>query len=402
MLSLSEIFTGAPYTWSSRGPTIDGGIGVHICAPGGAITSVPTFTLRYSQLMNGTSMASPHAAGVICLLLSALAQRKWKHSPYSIRRALENTANFIQGVEVLAQGAGLIQVEKAFDYLVNYKDEDDRDVRFQIQCGSSNSKGIYLRSKNTKCTVKVSVEPHFLDTDNVPAKLKIYYNQRFVLLCDETYVNTPTHLDVSNMPRSFSVTLDVVHLEPGLHYTSIKAFDTTRPEKGPVFTIPITVIQPEEPIEPKFNRSYFDVNFKPNTIKRHYYLVPKMATWAVLKLGAVKNTGRYVIHTMQLVPRQNCKALQTNKTVAVSTELDTLIPFVVKGDVVLEVVIAKYWANVGEAKLDYTISFHGVKPSEPSITMVGANGIHALEVRSLQGEEMAPSLSLKHSVQILK
>lgn len=354
--------------------------------------------------MNGTSMASPHAAGVICLLLSALTQLHIKYSPYSIRRALENTGSFIQGVEIPAQGAGLIQIEKAFEYLVNFKDENDRDVRFQIQCGSANSKGIYLRSKlhNTSHTIKVSVEPHFLDSDKVPAERKIYYNQKFVLTCEESYITYPTHLDVSNMPRSFTVTIDTSYLPVGVHNTFIKAFDTSRPEKGPVFKIPITVIQPEELHEPKYTISYSGVTFKPNTIRRYYYVVPKMATWAVLKLGSDEDTGRYVIHTMQVVPRQHCKVLETNKTVAITSKLDTYIPFTVKEDLVLEVVIAKYWANLGEANLDYTISFHGVKPSENFITILGANGIHSLDVKSLQGEEVAPSLNLKYSVQILK
>ena len=68
--SMREKLPGNCYTWTSRDPCIDGGQGVTVCAPGGAIASVPQFTMSKSQLMNGTSMAAPHVAGSIGKLMS--------------------------------------------------------------------------------------------------------------------------------------------------------------------------------------------------------------------------------------------------------------------------------------------------------------------------------------------
>ena len=67
--AMLERVTERPYTWSSRGPSPDGDVGVDIYAPGAAITSVPQFTIQNAQLMNGTSMASPNCCGCLALVI---------------------------------------------------------------------------------------------------------------------------------------------------------------------------------------------------------------------------------------------------------------------------------------------------------------------------------------------
>jgi tripeptidyl-peptidase-2 len=61
--------------------------------------------------MNGTSMASPNAAGCASLLISGLLAKGIPYTPASVRRALENTATKVEGsTDVFGTG-------KLIDYL---------------------------------------------------------------------------------------------------------------------------------------------------------------------------------------------------------------------------------------------------------------------------------------------
>jgi tripeptidyl-peptidase II len=143
--ALRQKLPGNVYTWTSRDPCIDGGFGVTVCAPGAAIASVPEFTMSKSQLMNGTSMAAPHVSGALALLISGLKQKSIKYTPYSLKSALWNTATRLDYVDPFAQGAGLLNVEKAFDHLTKYHDQPENQLKFGISVGNSNAKGIHMR-----------------------------------------------------------------------------------------------------------------------------------------------------------------------------------------------------------------------------------------------------------------
>lgn len=74
-----------------------------------------------------------------------------------------------------------------------------------------------------------------------------------------------------------------------------------------------------------------------------------------------------------------------------------------QGGLILEVVLAKYWANLGDMLVDYTIEFHGIQMINGNLTMQSGDGINRLEVRSsIRNEEIVPIITLKSSVQILK
>ncbi|QEU94354.1 serine protease [Streptomyces kanamyceticus] len=113
--------------FSSRGPREDGGFAPIISAPGSAINTTQTWLpgspvaeagyqlpAGYSMLQ-GTSMASPQAAGASALLLSAAKREHIKLTPAKLRTALTSTASHIRGEQAYAQGTGLIDIVDAWD-----------------------------------------------------------------------------------------------------------------------------------------------------------------------------------------------------------------------------------------------------------------------------------------------
>lgn len=406
--ALRQKLPGNVYTWTSRDPCIDGGFGVTVCAPGAAIASVPQFTMSKAQLMNGTSMAAPHVAGSVALLISGLKQKNINFTAFSIKRALWNTATKIDYVDKFAQGNGLLNVEKAFENLTNYKDCIENYLRFSVSVGGNGAKGIHMRQGllTKPEEFNVSIEPVFFNDKYASAADKISFNVRLTLIPTESWIQCGSFLDLCYSQRTICVKVDPTGLAAGVHRASIKAYDSSCVEKGVLFEIPVTVVQPIV-VDPK-SLEYTQteaITCKPNTILRNFFLVPKYATWAVLEMISADKSdtvgGKFLIHTMQILPMKYCKAQETQKILPVNSVSTTVHPFKCVGDNILEVCIAKYWSNFGTVPLKYSIKFHGISPLNGNI-MHSASGIHRIDLTTLSAEEVLPSVSLKSAVMILK
>ncbi|WP_406832963.1 S8 family serine peptidase [Pedococcus sp. KACC 23699] len=117
------------HNYSSRGPREDGGFKPNIMAAGSAISSVPQwlkqpdvaetgYTLPVGYAMfNGTSMASPQAAGGAALLLSAAFATGTDTTPAQLRNSIYTSAKFVKGIEAIGQGAGQMNVPGAWTLL---------------------------------------------------------------------------------------------------------------------------------------------------------------------------------------------------------------------------------------------------------------------------------------------
>jgi serine protease AprX len=107
-------------SFSSRGPTSDGRVKPDIVFPGEWITAAQSEGTALGDViqpgyvaLRGTSMATPHCAGAVCLLLQAKPDLK----PADIKRILLNTAVDLSA-PANAQGSGKADLPAALSQAI--------------------------------------------------------------------------------------------------------------------------------------------------------------------------------------------------------------------------------------------------------------------------------------------
>ncbi|RYQ94046.1 hypothetical protein Ahy_B09g100248 isoform A [Arachis hypogaea] len=388
---------GIEYTWSSRGPTTDGDLGVCISAPGAAVAPVPMWTLQRRMLMNGTSMASPSACGGIALLISAMKAEGINVSPYSVRKALENTSVPIGNSpeDKLSTGQGLMQVDKCYEYIKQC--HNIPCVWYQVnikQSGKTNpsSRGIYLREASA---FQQSTESHNCSfagviADKCNVVCQIY--SHFALLV--TY----------KLSSTFSVIVDPTNLADGLHYYEVYGIDCKAPWRGPLFRIPVTITKPVAVTNRPPQVSFSKMLFQSGHVERKYIEVPHGASWVegTMNTASFDTTRRFFVDAVQICPLH--RPLTWRSVMTFSSPAAKSFAFKVVGGQTLELVIAQFWSSgIGSQEttsVDLKVMFHGVKVNQEEIVLDGSEAPVRINAEALLASERLAPLAILNKIRI--
>ena len=385
------------YPWSSRGPTLDGDLGVDITAPGGAISSVPNWTLQKNRLMNGTSMSSPNTCGGIALILSKLKQDGIEYTPHSVKRALFNSTVYMPGQSPWAQGNGMLQVDSAYEHLVNYENDEHRDVYFDMR-GPGNERGAYLREpfENNQTTERrVAITPHF--HEDAPSRKKVDFEMRLRLEASEPWVQAAEFVNLVYGGDQTDVRIDPTGLPAGAHYAEVVAYDADKPERGALCKYPITVVKGHE-VEAADNYVWREtITSEPGDLNKWMFSIPNGATWMDLIIRRLDDdTSRLlVVQALQLVDDKPNNFHKLSRWVRFDDEDEQIFTLPVDGGRTLEIAAAQNWSSLGEGEFEFEVRFRGLRPEPSQLLIDGGTLVTRFDIHSPMRDAVAsPSGSL--------
>ncbi|MFF7470168.1 S8 family serine peptidase [Streptomyces sp. NPDC008092] len=227
--------------FSSRGPREDGGFTPTLVAPGAAINSTQTWLpgspvaeAGYSlpagySMLQGTSMASPQAAGASALLLSAAKEKGIALSPADLRTALTSTAHHIKGVQAYEEGAGRIDIVDAWESVRDHATAHDYTVKAPVDTALDSAlktpgygTGLYDREGGLKVRQKKTYDVTITRTSG--ADKAIRHELRFENNAGHTFkllgsdevtlpLNRPVTVKVQAKPRSSGIKSAILEVD---------------------------------------------------------------------------------------------------------------------------------------------------------------------------------------------
>jgi subtilisin family serine protease len=126
-----------------------------VVAPGIAYATVPRWEMG-EEFKGGTSMASPQVAGLAAILLSAALEQRRAVTAFDVRRALTGSAIPVPGESPVDAGAGVPELETAWDILRGPAPAAEFDVEWLGQAGATAAFRIGPAPEDTLVRFRVS------------------------------------------------------------------------------------------------------------------------------------------------------------------------------------------------------------------------------------------------------
>ncbi|MFV0135982.1 S8 family serine peptidase [Streptomyces sp. HMX87] len=289
--------------FSSRGPREDGGFTPTLVAPGAAVNTIQTWApgapvpeagydlpAGYGMLQ-GTSMASPQAAGAAALLLSAAKQKGVGLTPAKLRTALTSTADHIPGVQAYEEGAGLINVVDAWKAIRKGATAHEYTVKAPVDTAIDQflktpgyGTGLYDREGGVQVGKKKRYEITLTRTSG--ADRAIRHELHFENNAGRTFRIVGS--DEVRLPLNRPVTVEV---EAGPRSQGLKSaiLEVDDPRTGGIDKQVLTTVVAAAPLERGFSASG---SVQRNSTESYFVTVPEGAKTLEVAIGGLKGKSQ--------------------------------------------------------------------------------------------------------------
>jgi hypothetical protein len=186
------------------------------------------------EVEQGTSMASPHAAGLAALLISGLIQEKRAVNAAQIRQSLMVTARPLRGATFIDEGTGLPEVDHAWQWLQGQRNIPDITV-WAVNADVRTNAALYQRRPGDSELVQ-----RFELIQPASAQRAVY-----TLRSDAAWASPPRRVTLGAGTNTVDVRYNMAELKPPGAYTATVSGWGTDTLAGPLFRLVSTVVAPE-------------------------------------------------------------------------------------------------------------------------------------------------------------
>ncbi|MHB8984208.1 MAG: S8 family serine peptidase, partial [Carboxydocellales bacterium] len=270
-----EVAKESLWFFSSTGPRFDGAMMPLITAPGSAVSTAPWGGYRLSE---GTSMAAPHVAGAVALLLENAQRNNIAYTPATVRQALGMGAKPIEGYTEVEQGYGKVDLVTAWQNLQQISEQPliiPKVYHYWLKQGS----GLYAR-------------------EFVPGRLNFQFES---LAQSDTVLNLRTtqpwlkpEQELLTLPKLAAREISVDYqlpVEPGLYTARI--LGQIAEKQGTALEILNTLINPYYLNEANNYRQYFRRSIPAGQFQRYFFRVPEGTKNLNISLAVAQNYTQY-------------------------------------------------------------------------------------------------------------